>query len=397
MYGVGIVCEYNPFHTGHLYHMEQSRQLYEDAVIICCMSGDFVQRGEAAVMSKYARAEAACRCGADVVFELPLPWCLSSAETYARGAVSILAAAGCKGLSFGAESERQEDLVDLASCLLEEKTKRRILSLMRTNDSLSYVKARQNILRECCGEKALLALQPNNILAIEYLKVLSEAYPEIRPCVITRQGAEHDSMSMDTMLSAKMLRSMLQKGKRIEHYLPPASMEILDRESNAGRISSPVAMEPLIRSRLYQVREEEFDLLPDAGDGAGRRLYHMLREGRTLNETVELATTKRYTMARMRRILLSAVLDIRAEHTKSLPPYIRLLACNEKGRAYLAKEKKKMELPLITKPAMVKKLDHDAMEIFSLGSSAHDLFMLQNFHNQGISLGEDWKTGPFIV
>ena len=122
---IGVVCEYNPFHNGHGYHLSESRLRSGTETVVCVMSGDFVQRGEAAVYSKYARAEAACRCGADVVFELPLPWSLASAETFAHGAVGMLSALGASKLSFGMEAERMEDLEFLAGKLIDPRPSQR--------------------------------------------------------------------------------------------------------------------------------------------------------------------------------------------------------------------------------------------------------------------------------
>ncbi len=397
MHAIGIVCEYNPFHLGHLYHLEQSHMLDEDGVIVCCMSGDFVQRGDVAIMTKFARAEAACRCGADLVLELPLPWCMSSAETYARGAVSILAAVGCTWLSFGMETDQQKDLSEIASFLLNDKTELQIQNQLKKDKSLSYAKARQIVLEDSFGETAQLIDKPNNILAVEYLKTILKNYPHLRPIGITRCGTGHDSPDDGSLLSAKKLRGLYLAGKSIESFLPPASETVLQREKKAGRITRPDIMENLLRSRLYQIRAEEFDSLPDAADGAGRRAYHALREGRTLDETVDLAATKCYTKARMRRILLCAALGIRAEYLKHSPPYTRLLACSEKGRAYLTENRDTMEIPFLTKPAAVKKMDSNIKDIFTLGASAHDLFMLQFYLCERVKLDEDWKKGPFIV
>lgn len=397
MRALGVVCEYNPFHLGHLYHLEESRRQSGAEVLVCVMSGDFVQRGEAAMLSKFARAEAACRAGADLVLELPLPWSLSSAETFASGAVSILAAVGCSGLSFGSEAGQLYDLDQLAALLLEAKTKDQILDLLKTDASLSYAKARQQVLKQRLGEKASLLSMPNNILAVEYLKAVLREHPGMTAIAIERRGAGHDSLRENEFPSAKNLRTLYMAGESIRHYLPPESAMVLEREAIAGRIHRPDVMEGLLRSRLYQLRAEDFDQLPDAGDGAGRRLYKTLREGRSLQETVELASSKRYAKARIRRMLLCAALGLCAELTENPPPYARLLACGERGRRYLAEEKDSLTIPVLTKPAAVKKLHAGAQKVFILGARAHDLTVLQYRPEGDILLGEDWKKGPVLV
>lgn len=397
MRALGIVCEYNPFHFGHLYQMEESRRMCGDAVVVCVMSGDFVQRGEAALMDKFARAEAACRCGADLVVELPLPWCLSSAEGFARGAVSLLDAVGCTWLSFGSETDRLQELEALAEKLLEEKTRERIRDCLSGNALLSYAEARQLTLEETLGETAALLAKPNCILAVEYLKALNQGIGAMRPLAVRRIGAGHDENTESTFRSASQLRSMFERGEDLGVYLPPPSAEVLRREQAVRACRNPEVLELALRSRLYGLREEDFDRLPDASDGAGRKLYKTLREGRSLEETVQSASSRRYTKARMRRMLLCAALGVKGEDSGGLPPYARLLAANEKGRAFLAEMRESIRIPVVTKPASVKKLDQHAQELFSLGSAAHDLYVLQKFSNETTPLGEDWRKGPFVV
>ena len=167
---IGIVCEYNPFHKGHAWQIQAGRAaLGEDSAVVCVMSGDYVQRGEAAVFSKFARAEAACRCGADLVFELPLPWALSSAEGFARGAVAMLAALGCTHLSFGSEYGAVDKLELLASQLVETNIIEEIKAKLAQQPRASFASARQEVLAERLGDTAALLEKPNNILAVEYL------------------------------------------------------------------------------------------------------------------------------------------------------------------------------------------------------------------------------------
>ena len=150
---IGIVCEYNPFHNGHAYHITRAMQeLGADEGVVCVMSGDFVQRGEPAVYSKYARAEAACRCGADLVIELPLPWCLASAEGFARGAVGLLGSIGAQHLAFGSETGETVELDALAQALLQPETQNEIRALLADFPNLSYAAARQMVMEKRLGD-----------------------------------------------------------------------------------------------------------------------------------------------------------------------------------------------------------------------------------------------------
>lgn len=397
MRALGIVCEYNPFHFGHLYQMEESRKIEENAAVVCVMSGDYVQRGEAALLDKFARAEAACRCGADLVVELPLPWCLSSAEGFASGAVALLDALGCSALSFGAETDRLDALEALAGKLLEEEILERIRARLLENAALSYAEARQLTLAEELGDAAELLSRPNNILAIEYLKALKRSNSSMRPVAVRRIGAGHDTITEDMFRSASQLRSMFDKGIDLSPYLPPQSAKVLRREQAKGKCRNPAALELALRARLYSLTEADFDLLPDASDGAGRKLHKTLREGSTLEETVQRASTRRYTRARMRRMLLCAALGVQDMHREGNPPYARLLAVSEKGRAYLAEKRDDLCVPLVTKPSSVKKLNEHAQEVFALGSAAHELYVLQRCAKEATPMGEDWRKGPFVV
>ena len=393
---VGIVCEYNPFHLGHLFMLEESRRQFDNALIVCVMSGDFVQRGEAALFTKFARAQAACRCGADLVLELPLPWCLSSAERFAQGAVSILAALGCDTLSFGSECGDPEMLARLASADAEAETRDAIRSLLKEDAALSYAEARQQILAERLGEDAALLTKPNDILAVEYLKAAYAIKPDMHTLCIPRRGAEHDVRSKDVFRSAMDLRESLERGEQIAASIPSQAWEVFERELGNGRVRTPRRLELALRSRLRQLRAEDFECLPDAGDGVGRRLFKALCSGDELESCVREASTRRYSRARMRRILLCAALGVSAQCTKEPPPYARLLACNEKGRTLLGQQDGASTIPLITKPAALRALGGRAEEIFSLGAAAHDLYRLQFVADDDKAWGRDWRSGPFV-
>ncbi len=393
---VGIVCEYNPFHRGHLYQMEESRRLCGDALIVCALSGDFVQRGESALFTKYARAEAACRCGADLVFELPLPWCVSSAERFAFGAVSILAGVGCDVLSFGSECASAETLRHLAAADADEETREAVRQRLKREETLSYAEARQQVLTERLGGDAAALSRPNDILAVEYLKSIALIRPDMEALCIPRKGAEHDVRSRGAFRSAMDLRESLERGEQIKSAIPENAWEVFERELAVGRVRNLERLELALRSRLLQLCAADFDALPDAGDGAGRRLYKALCSGNALEDCVRAASTRRYSRARMRRLVLYAALGVRAECTNAAPPYARLLACGERGRAWLGQNAGQMTIPLLTKPAAARSMGERAEEIFELDAAAHELYRLQFVADDDKAWGTDWRTGPFI-
>ena len=398
MQKAGIVCEYNPFHLGHLYQITETRRILgADAAIICAMSGDFVQRGEAAIFDKFTRAEAACRCGADLVAELPLPWCLSSAEGFGFGAVAILHALGCDALSFGSESADTDALWALADFALSEEAVKEIHTLMDHDETLSFARARQLIAGEKLGDRAALLSMPNDILAVEYLKALRRLDARMEPLPIRRTGAEHDSRTAGAFRSAMQLREMIERGEDVSAFIPEAAGTVFEREREAGRMRNRKLLEIALLSRLYRLEGADFDRLPDAGGGAGRRLYGALQRENSLDSIAQAASGKRYTAARMRRMLLSAALGIRAEDTRGAPPYIRVLAANERGRACLHALRGNTRIPVINRAAEVRRLDERAQRIFRLGAEAHALYRLQFVTIDDRKPDADWKTGAAIV
>ena len=395
----GIVCEYNPFHKGHLYQLEESRRrLGENTIMVGVMSGDYVQRGEAALFSKFARAEAACRCGMDLVGELPLPWALSSAEGFAAGAVAILSALGCTHLSFGSESGELESLEKLAETLLNPEIIQAIKQRMTVASNLSFAAARQQVLEEKLGETAKLIEKPNNILAVEYLKAIYRTQAAMMPLTVKRSGSGHDEAGEGAIRSASELRQLLRLGEDVSAYIPAAAMTVFQRELEQGRaMLNQRDMELAVLSRLRMLEEKAFLALPDGGDGVGQRLYRAAKEEPSLDLVLAAAKTKRVALSRLRRMCMAAALGIDAAMTKGEPPYARVLAADEKGRAFLRQTAGKTTIPVVTKPASVRQLGARAEAMFAAGASAHDLYTLTFLSIADRKGGSDWRTGPKIV
>ena len=388
---IGVVCEYNPFHNGHEYHLRESRQRAKADGVVCVMSGDFVQRGEAAIYSKFARAEAACRGGADVVFELPLPWSLASAEGFARGAVGLLAALGAQTLSFGMEAERLEDLDFLARRLIEPKTIDEIRQRMVEDAAFSFAAARQAVLEQSCGSAARLLEGPNNILAVEYLKAIYELRLEITPLAVRRLGSAHDG-------SASELRALLRRGEKTEAFMPAAVAAVYEKDAAMGRgMPATDRLETAILSRLRMLDEMRCAALPDASGGLGERLRKAAAEEPSLDAVFAAVKNKRLAMSRVRRATLCAALGVENGMASGVPPYARLLAATEKGRELLGEIKKSSAVPILTKPAAVRELDAESVKIFTLGAAAHDLYALGYRAAEERRGGADWRTGPKII
>jgi predicted nucleotidyltransferase len=396
---IGVVCEYNPFHRGHLLHLQRCREaLGEESTVLCVMSGDFVQRGEAALYDKFARAEAACRCGADLVIELPLPWCLSSAEGFARGAVSLLHALGASHLGFGSESGEIEPLRELARTLREPGLTEEIKARMARESRLSFAAAREAAARERLGDAAGLLRNPNDILAVEYLKAAEELASDLEPLPILRVGAGHDrAREGEGPCSASELRERIRAGESVAGEIPAAAEAVYRREREAGReLAERSALEIALLSRLRMLGREDFRALPDAGDGLGDRLWRAVQEENGLEEILAAAKSKRYALSRLRRTVLCAALGLRSGERGELPPYARVLAFDGRGRELLRGLDESGPVPVLTKPAQVRKLSPRCEEVFSLGAAAHDLYVLGRSAGERRAPGEDWRRGPWI-
>ena len=396
---VGIVGEYNPFHRGHAWHLARTREgLGADCAIVCAMSGDFVQRGETAVFPKYARAEAACRAGVDLVLELPLPWCLASAEGFARGAVALLAGVGCTHLSFGSECGELGRLTLAAAFLVSAQFNAHVQELMEKNPSLSYASARQAAADDVLGADAELLKTPNNILALEYLKAIYSLGLGIEPFTVQRRGAGHDETDGGEFKSAAELRRRMAQGVSLAGNVPVDALRVYEREMRRGRaLLDSERLETAVLSRLRFLDEQAFLNLPDAADGLGRRLYLASREEPTLEGVLTTAKSKRYALSRLRRMVCCAALGVTAADQKGEPGYARVLAVNARGREVLRLARERGGLPVIHKSASIRLLGEQNRRIFALGSGAHDLAVLccpNPLERRG---GGDWRQSPVIL
>ena len=330
---VGIVCEYSPFHRGHWKQINRIREEFGPQTgIICAMSGNYVQRGHPAVFEKTLRAEAALRCGADLVVELPVTTALSSAESFASGGVAVLSRL-CDGLCFGAETAAPD---------LLEQTTRALLSddfpplLRRELDTgRSFPAARQAAL-ESMGLSGKLLEAPNNILAVEYCKAMIRQASPMKPIPISREGSYHAEEADFENPSATSLRLRLQKGQDIRAYLPDAVASIF-----AGAPTHTLeAGERAVLGKLRTMTEAEFDALPFGSEGLWRKLMHESRAQKTLEDIASSVKSKRYTRSRVDRMILCACLGITAEMMNRDIPYVRVLGFNSRGREILNSVKK---------------------------------------------------------
>lgn len=328
---VGIVCEYNPFHLGHARQMERIRAADPEAVILCAMSGAFVQRGEPAIYSRQVRAEAAVRCGADLVAELPVQVSLSSAEGFAEGAVKLLGALGAEYLCFGAETADADALMEAAGLLLDDRLPPALRGYL--DAGLSFPAARERAFRDLGGDGDLLK-SPNNILGVEYCKAILKLGLSVKPWPIARRGDYHAPLPEKEEPSATSLRTLLASGEDISSYVPPEALAAY-RGENLHFLKE---MEPAILGKLRSMTEAEFEAIPFGGEGLWRKLMAESRRCACLEELVDAVKSKRYTRTRICRMVLCAFLGLTAEDMTREAPYVRLLALSQRGRQALRRE-----------------------------------------------------------
>ena len=389
----GIICEYNPFHNVHAWHIEKTRRVIgEDCAIVCVMSGNFVQRGDFAVFNKHARAKTAMLCGADLVLELPSPYALSSAEGFADACVYILDSLGvCDYISFGSESGDIMPLAEAADTIVSGTID--VLIKEWLDKGLSYAAARQKAAGAVLGTRAEIFKSPNNLLGIEYLKAINARRSSLQPITVKRAGGEHDS---DTGLSASSLRKILVGGDEPWQYMPDKAATVYKEEIIAGR--GPVSMKQCELAVLSRLRAEQgFSELQGTAEGLENRFMRYATSEPTVELILEKVKTKRYTMSRLRRMLICSCLGITAEDTIEPPPYIKVLAMNQTGMKILASARKKTRLPIITKPASVKNLSTHAAGLFSKEAAATDFYVLAYSNENNRRGGQEWRRTPWTI
>ena len=390
----GIIAEYDPFHNGHKAHIDNTKAENGGKAthIVTVMSGNFTQRGEPALLSKFRRTEMALSCGSDLVLELPLPWAMSPAEHFAAGGVAILNALGCVDLlSFGSECGDTEVLKRLGNVSLHPDYAEALKCAL--NSGLPYAAAGQAAAATILGDEIAVHLaSPNNTLGIEYLRAMTEQGANWDVFTLQRQGALHGEMvPKDAFASASMLRKLVREDdlSLLNAWMPLESISVLIFACEKGEVTTQVhRLEDALLAHLRRCTAEEYANLPWVSEGLENRLYRESRSAATLSALLESVKTKRYPMARLRRVLWSSLIGLTDNDVAGLPPYVRVLGMNERGREILAKSSP--TLPILTRTSQVKDLDERAQRVFALECLASDLHALAMEHP--IPCGSDHTT-----
>lgn len=370
----GVIAEWNPFHRGHRFLLEEARRRGATH-IVAVMSGNYVQRGEPALCPKCYRTAAALQNGADLVVELPLPYAVATAERFAAGSVALLDALGCVDrLLFGSEAGSLAPLKAAAE-VLESPAFSAALKI-GLDSGITFAAARQQAVAALAGEETAAVLrEPNNILGIEYLRALRQLGSRIEPDTLCRMGTGHHAEeAVGSIAPATLLRQEFRAGRPIDAYLPDAMGEELARAVKAGCCADLALWERPLMAKLRTLSEVDFASLPDCSEGLEHRLYRAARTAESSVEFLALVKTKRYTLTRLRRILLAAWLDLPGDYRLFPPPYLRILGMNERGEDILAAAKETARLPIGTSLAALARTGETAERFARLEADATDRY-----------------------
>lgn len=372
-----VIAEFNPFHTGHALLLQKCRETGADCILIV-LSGNYVQRGEPAIFDRYLRTKAALQCGADVVIELPLPYALSTAERFAYGAISLFQQLGLGSgdfLVFGSESGNLKSLQNAA--FASEQAEQSVLFRNLLEKGMSFVSARQKAVETLFPEFGEMLHTPNNTLGVEYLRQLSRLQCPMKAVSIQRQGAEHHSKRpKDGFASGSMLRQMLWEGRWSEasKFFPGETAGIFQK--GISQIALPERGERAVLCRLRCLEQDVLSQLPDCSEGIENRLWKASRQACTFQELCDMIKSKRYSMARVRRLIYSAFLQVDGELCREPVPYCHLLGFTKKGENLLSRWKCQAKIPVSPSLKKLQELGGNCEKFAWTEARADDLYSL---------------------
>ena len=368
MSAVGIIAEFNPLHTGHKHLIDFAHNLGD--TVICAISGNFVQRGDVSILSKQQRAKFALLCGADIVAEMPVLWSMSTTQNFALCGVWQLYNLGCSKIVFGSECGNIDALINAADVLNSDDFYSKTVE--KSKSGITFAVAREQTAAEMGVDPALLR-GANNNLGIEYILAAKKLNLPIEFHTIKRLGAAHDSSEIDDgFVSSSFIREELFKGNigYTERFMPREIRGIIAPE-NIADISR---LETAILSSLRTKTVNDFKALPDISEGLENKIHLCIRTAISLDELYASIKTKRYTLARIRRLVLSAFLGFDNQFFMTTPPYVRVLGFSNNGLEHL--KTPQGIIPIITRALQIKNLDSDAQKVFETECRATDIYSL---------------------
>lgn len=372
MHTGAVICEYNPFHNGHAFQLRYMRQQLGCDAVVCMMSGNFVQRGEPAVLDKWTRARVALQHGADLVLELPTPYALCSGEGFARHGVALLHRTGVVDiLCFGSECGDTTALMNTAAFLLQPEILAEIRAEMK--DGAGFAAVRQRVVERHHPTLGKLLAQPNDILGIEYCKALLTEGSHIQPAALLRRGAGHHSgQAMGEFASGSYLRQHYWQEQAF-HLMPPQEVHLLRQ---ASPLPSVASLEQALLYQLRTMQPEQLREIYDVSEGLEYRILSSAAQSLHFQQLLAELRTRRYPDARLRRVLMCALLGIQKQWNQEPAYYLRVLGCNRRGMELLAQMRHTAAYPVLTKPAHYRRLTERERELFELECRCTSIYSL---------------------
>lgn len=387
---LGVIAEYNPFHNGHLYHIQKAKEQTGAKYVVCVMSGNFVQRGNTSVVDKWTKTQMALANGIDLVIELPTIYSVSSAESFAQGAVKILENLGIVDtISFGTETDDFAALNNIATIISDEPKEYVGMLKEELKQGVSFPKAREQALIKYLNDDVRyknILNNPNNILAVEYLKALKQLKSKITPVAIKREKVYYnDNHIVDDLASATAIRRMLinKEFSELIRVVPRFCYETLTKEYEVGNVVFDIhRFEKEIFYTLRKMTVSEIANLPDVSEGLENTIKNAANFCNNINDFINIVKTKRYTQTRIQRILIFALLGITkrdVQAAKKVVPYARILGFNEKGKLLLSgisQNNPKMEVVTSVKRFMDNNANKTYKRMIEIDIFATDVYTL---------------------
>lgn len=374
---IGIICEYNPFHNGHIYHIKKIKELYPESTIILVMSGNFTQRGDTSIINKWDKTKIALNNNIDLVVELPFVFATQGADIFAKGAIQILDNLKVEKLIFGSELNNIEKLKKCAGIQLSKEYDKKVLE--HINNGQNYPTAESLVLEELGG---INIKNPNDILGLCYIKEIIKQKSKIEPITIKRTNDYH-SLKLNKTASASALRQAIKENKKIKKYVPKETLKYINKKCFIENYY------PYLKYKI--ITEDNLEKYETIDDKIKYRIKKYIYESNTLEELIEKVKTKRYTYNRIKRMLLHILCNFTKEENKKCKDihYIRTLGFNKKGKEYLNKIKKQTDIPIISNFSNIK----DIMLDIELRSTC---IYSSIYKNQDEIIKSEYKNKPII-
>ena len=364
---IGIIAEYNPFHLGHLYQINEIKKKYPESTIILITNSSFTQRGDITITNKWNKTTIALNHRIDLIVELPFFYATQSADIFAKGSLEILNHLKIDILAFGSESNNLEKLTTIAKTQIEnQEYQNKVKKYLNTG--INYPTALSKALKDTIG---YTTKDPNDLLGISYIKeILINNYP-IKPISIKRIGSYHSKTIKNHIASASCIRKKLQNGKKIKQYLPDNTEKYIEKN---------LTLENYFPYLKYKIlTEKDLSIYQTVEEGIENRIKNVIQYSYTWLELVKNLKTKRYTYNKINRMLIHILTSFTKEEAKYIKnDYIRIIGFNEKGKKYLNKIKKQISLPIITaykkNVSQTLDLEYQALSIYYLPFSKELIF-----------------------